>query len=378
MNGLKAHALWRGKLRIAIVPEVNTMNDLALAYTPGVGEAAKAIAEDITQTNQLTWRGRLVGVISDGSAVLGLGAVGPEAALPVMEGKCLLFKRFADLDALPLVLNTATKEAFVDTVMALAPSFGAINLEDIKAPECVWIERKLKEALDIPVFHDDQHGTAIVVLAGLLNALTVVEKALHQVRVVISGLGAAGSAVIRLLHQAGCRHISGYDVAGQLLPNRVKTPLEEELIHYLKTQPMGTLQDALKHADVFIGVSAGGLLTSEDIQTMAPKAIVFALANPMPEISYDDAQRGGAYVVATGRSDAPNQINNVLAFPGLIDAALKLGLTRFDEHHYVATAKAIASCVEHPQALRIVPTVFEASLNQAIYDALKNTQTQHA
>ncbi len=375
MNGLKAHALWRGKLRIALVPEVTTMNDLALAYTPGVGEAAKAIAEDSSQTNQLTWRGRLVGVISDGSAVLGLGAVGPEAALPVMEGKCLLFKRFADLDAIPLVLNTPTKEAFVDTVKALAPSFGAINLEDIKAPECVWIEQTLKDALDIPVFHDDQHGTAIVVLAGLLNALSVAKKRLDEVRVVISGLGAAGSAVVRLLHRAGCRHISGYDVAGQLLPNRVNTSLEEELIPYLDARPMGTLQEALKDADVFIGVSAGALLTSQDILTMAPKAIVFALANPMPEISYDEAQRGGAYVVATGRSDAPNQINNVLAFPGLLDAALKLGITRFDTRHYLAAAKAIASCVEEPHALRIVPTVFEASLNEAIFKALKNTQT---
>ncbi len=375
MNGLKAHALWRGKLRIALVPDVNTMNDLALAYTPGVGEAAKAIAEDSSQTNQLTWRGRLVGVISDGSAVLGLGAVGPEAALPVMEGKCLLFKRFADLDAIPLVLNTSSKEAFVDTVKALAPSFGAINLEDIKVPECVWIEQVLKDALDMPVFHDDQHGTAIVVLAGLLNALTVAKKRLDQVRVVISGLGAAGSAVVRLLHRAGCRHIHGYDMLGQLLPGRVNTPLEEELLQYLDLRPMGTLQEALKDADVFIGVSAGALLTSQDILTMASKAIVFALANPVPEISYNDAQQGGAYIVATGRSDAPNQINNVLAFPGLLDAALKLGITRFDERHYLAAAKAIASCVETPHPLRIVPTVFEASLNEAIFKALKNTQT---
>lgn len=374
MKGLKAHEAWRGKLRIASVPTIESMADLTLAYTPGVAEASLAIVNDPSRTNALTWRGRLVGVISDGSAVLGLGNIGPDAALPVMEGKCVLFKRFADLDAIPLVLDTQDPEAFIRTVVHLAPSLGAINLEDIKAPECVHIERTLKKLLSIPVFHDDQHGTAIVVLAGLINALTVVQKAREDVKVVLSGLGAAGSAITKLLAASGFKHLVGFDVLGKLHPNRVTNALEEELVSYLeRSNPTQSLQEALIDADVFIGVSAGNILNAKDIQAMNEGAIVFALANPTPEISYQEAHEAGAAVVATGRSDAPNQINNVLAFPGLIRAALMLELSQFDEQHYLKAAHAIAALVDRPTPTHIVPTVFDERLTQALYEALKNT-----
>lgn len=374
MKGLKAHEQWRGKLRIAMVPEINTLEDLTLAYTPGVAEASLAIAQNPARTNDLTWRGNLVGVITDGSAVLGLGNIGPEAALPVMEGKCLLFKRFAGLDAIPLVLNTQNPEEFIKTVQILAPSLGAINLEDIKAPECVEIERRLKKTLSIPVFHDDQHGTAIVVLAGLLNALKVVRKAPSDVKVVLSGLGAAGSAIAGLLACSGFKSIVGFDVLGKLHEQRVTHELEAELMHYLDgSNPSQTLQEALQGADVFIGVSAGNIIHPKDIEAMASDAVVFALANPIPEISYADAHQAKAAVVATGRSDAPNQINNVLAFPGLLKAALSLNIKQFEQEHYVKTAHAIAALIDHPTPTNIIPTVFDERLTTAIQEALKNT-----
>ncbi len=299
--------------------KVNTRDDLSLAYSPGVAEPCRAIAKDKSLANTLTLKGRTVAVISDGSAVLGLGNIGPEAGLPVMEGKCVLFKEFAGIDAFPLVLATQDTEEIIAVIKAVAPTFGGINLEDISAPRCFEIEERLKAELDIPVMHDDQHGTAIVALAGLYNALKVTGKSLESVKIVVNGPGAAGNATIRLFHLAGVRHIIACDSKGILSKNRTDLdPSKAKLLEITNQENMdGGLKDALKGADMFIGLSQPNLLNRDDIRTMAKDAIVFAMANPTPEIMPDEAKAGGARIVATGRSDFPNQINNVLVFPGL-------------------------------------------------------------
>ena len=346
-KALNAHAAWRGKLRTQVVSPVSTKAELSLAYTPGVAAPCVAIAKDPQAVFTYTGKGHTVAVITDGSAVLGLGNIGPLASLPVMEGKCALFKAFGDMDAVPIALDTQDPQTLITTIKALAPAFGGINLEDISAPRCVEIERALVEALDIPVFHDDQHGTAIVVSAALRNALKLVHKDLSQVRLVISGAGAAGSAIVKMLHGLGARHLTVFDKAGQLHADRESLDfLQKELLTLIPSTPrFGSLADALKGSDVFIGVSAPNLVSEAMVGSMVQDPIVCALANPTPEISYDEAIRGGAAIAATGRSDRPNQVNNVLAFPGLFKGALSVQAKRITPAMMQAAVDALANLV---------------------------------
>lgn len=346
-QALIAHAAWRGKLRTQVISPVSTRAELSLAYTPGVAAPCVAITNDPQAVYTYTGKGHTVAVVTDGSAVLGLGNIGPLASLPVMEGKCALFKAFGDVDAVPIALDTQDPQALITTIKALAPAFGGINLEDISAPRCVEIERALVEALDIPVFHDDQHGTAIVVSAALRNALKLVHKDLCQVRIVMSGAGAAGSAIVRMLHGLGARKLTVFDKEGQLHTHRKSLDfLQKELVTLIPSTPrFDSLADALKGADVFIGVSAPNLVSEAMVGSMAMDPIVFALANPNPEISYDDALRGGAAIAATGRSDRPNQVNNVLAFPGLFKGALSVQAKRITPAMMHAAVDALANLV---------------------------------
>ena len=365
-----------GKIEVRSKVPLRTRDDLSMAYTPGVARVCLAIAAHPEDVRRLTVKRNSVAVVTDGSAVLGLGNLGPAAALPVMEGKAALFKRFADIDAWPICLDTQDVDEIVRTVQLIAPVFGGINLEDIAAPRCFEVERRLRELLDIPVFHDDQHGTAIVVLAALTNALRVVDKGLPDVRIVLSGAGAAGSAIARLLLTAGARDLVITDIGGvvhtgrpDLDPNRV------ELASL--TNPAGrtgTLREALVGADVFIGVSAPGILDGDDVATMAPGAIVFALANPDPEVDPAQARRTAA-VVATGRSDEPNQINNVLVFPGVFRGLLDAGARHVDLQMEVAAAQALADVVRPDQlnAAFIVPSVFDPAVTQAVAEAVRTS-----
>jgi malate dehydrogenase (oxaloacetate-decarboxylating) len=366
-----------GKLTIESKLPIRNRDDLSLIYTPGVARICEAIAKDPSDARRLTIKRNTIAVVTDGSAVLGLGNIGPLAALPVMEGKAALFKRFANIDAFPICLDTQDTDEIVRTVKAIAPVFAGINLEDISAPRCFEIEARLRAELDIPVFHDDQHGTAIVCLAALRNALKVVGKKIEDVQLVMSGAGAAGTAVLKLLFAAGLRHATVADKTGiihvgrdDIDPTSSLGWVAEATNHEGKT---GTLKDAIVGADVFIGVSAGNLLVAEDIAKMAPKAIVFALANPNPEI--DPAQAAiHAAVVATGRSDFANQINNVLAFPGFFRGLLDAGATLITEEMLLAAAKALADCVEPSQlnASYIVPSVFHADVSQRVAEAVRN------
>jgi malate dehydrogenase (oxaloacetate-decarboxylating) len=360
------HLKGPGKISTSLKVPVETMEDLSLAYTPGVGHISKLISKDKGLVRKYTNIANTVAIVTDGTAVLGLGDIGPEAAMPVMEGKALLFKRFANIDAVPLCLNTKDPKEIIAIVKAIAPSFAGINLEDIKAPECFEIERVLQEELLIPIFHDDQHGTAVVVLAGLINALKVRNLARDSVRIMINGAGAAGIAVFDLLWNAGFTHITVCDSKGTLSPGR--TDLNEEKKRVAeKTNPPGkTLFDALTGAHVFIGVSTGGVLNADHISMMEHDPIIFAMANPVPEIYPDEALRAGASIVATGRSDYPNQINNALAFPGLFRGALDKGVSRITEEHMVRAAEAIASLVEHPTPTEIIPNLFDERLVPAI------------
>ena len=336
---------------------------LSAYYTPGVAAVSKAITEDERLLPTYTWTNNLVAVISDGSAVLGLGNIGPKGSMPVMEGKALLFKHFADIDAVPIILDVHTPDEIVATVKAIAPSFGAINLEDIAAPQCFEVEERLKAELDIPVFHDDQHGTAVVTLAGLINALKVTGKSLNGCNVVIIGAGAAGTAITKLLWTAGVGKIVGVDSRGVINSNR--TDLNDEkkaLFQYLDDYQGETLDDAIKDADVFIGVSKPGLLTPEMVQSMARDPIIFALANPTPEIMPDIARAAGAAVIATGRSDYPNQVNNAIAFPGIFRGALDNGVKKITDEHKIAAAEVIASLVDNPSPDEIIPSVFDERL----------------
>jgi len=365
---LDLHKHYKGKITTRLRDDSTLDKEkLSAYYTPGVAEVCRVIASDPTQLPVYTWTNNLVAVISDGSAVLGLGDIGPKASMPVMEGKALLFKHFAGIDSIPIILDVHTPDEIVAAVKAIAPSFGAINLEDIAAPKCFEVEERLKAELDIPVFHDDQHGTAIVVLAGLINAMKVVEKDLKDCKVVTVGSGAAGTAIMKLLHKYGVGSILAVDSKGIVSASR--SDLNDEkmsLLPYLDTSVSGTLEDALHGADIFIGVSKPGLLSAKMVQTMADKPVVFALANPTPEIMPDEAKVAGVAVIATGRSDFPNQVNNAIAFPGIFRGALDNGVTKITDDHKIAAAKVIASLVEQPSAEHIIPTVFDERLVPAI------------
>ena len=365
---LQLHKQYRGKIttRLRDTDEL-TREKLSAYYTPGVAAVSKAIADDPSLLSTYTWTNNLVAVISDGSAVLGLGDIGPKGSMPVMEGKALLFKHFADIDSIPIILDVHTPDDIVSVVKAIAPSFGAINLEDIAAPQCFEIEERLKAELDIPVFHDDQHGTAVVTLAGIINAMKVTGKTLANCKVVTIGAGAAGTAIIKILHLYGVGSIVAVDSRGIIGSSREDLNEEKRaLLPYLDTSLSGTLDDAITGTDIFIGVSKPGLLTPEMVGKMADNPIIFALSNPTPEIMPDVARDAGAAVVATGRSDFPNQVNNAIAFPGIFRGALDNGVTKITDQHKIAAAEAIASLVDNPSADEIIPSVFDERLVPAI------------
>lgn len=365
-EALKLHKKLAGKIEMNVKKEVLSKEDLSLVYTPGVSAPCLEIADDKEKVYDYTWKGNSVAVITDGTAVLGMGNIGPEASLPVMEGKAALFKSFANIDAVPIALDTQDTEEIIRTVKLLAPSFGGINLEDISAPRCVEIERRLDEELDIPVFHDDQHGTAIVVLAALINALKLAGKDKESIKVVISGTGAAGSAIIKILSAYGISDIVAFDQHGMV--NKESKNLDElqvELLNHLNDDVVyKNLSEAMVGSDVFIGVSVANLLSIEMVESMAPNAIVFAMANPNPEISYDDAKKAGALIVGTGRSDRPNQINNVLVFPGLFKGLLMSRSKRVPVELRVASAEIIASLTkeEDISSEHIITDVFDPNL----------------
>jgi malate dehydrogenase (oxaloacetate-decarboxylating) len=368
------HSKLRGKIAVVVKQDIQTKADLALVYTPGVGVVSADIGVDAEKVWEYTGRGNMVAVVSDGSAVLGLGDLGPEAALPVMEGKCALFKRFANINAVPLVIEAHEVDDIVRIVKALAPSFGAINLEDISAPRCFEIEERLKAELSIPVMHDDQHGTAIIVLAGLINAAHVVGKELSTLRVVVNGVGAAGVATMRLLSHTGVKSLIAVDSTGIVSGKRTDLTAEKKKLvddHIVLADLSGTLDDALAGADVFIGVSKGNILTASHIQKMNSGAIIFGLANPVPEIMPDVALEAGAAVVATGRSDFPNQINNVLTYPGVFRGALDGRLPRITDAMKIAAARALASLVEKPTAEHIIPDVFDERVVPTVAAAVR-------
>lgn len=347
-KSLALHQEKRGKISVESKVAINSREDLALAYTPGVAEPCRKIAENKEEVYKYTAKGNLVAVITDGTAVLGLGDIGPEAAMPVMEGKAILFKEFAGVDAFPICLNTKDTEEIIQTIVNIAPTFGGINLEDISSPRCFEIERKLDELLPIPVFHDDQHGTAIVVSAGILNSLRLIGKRINEIKVVLNGPGAAGTAIVYMLLELGVKQVLVCDEHGILNPDREMGLIDHKKLLASKTNlthETGDLSDALKGADVFIGVSVGGIVTEEMIRSMNRDAVIFAMANPVPEILYDAAKKAGAKVVGTGRSDFPNQINNVLAFPGIFKGSLAVRATTINAEMKFAAAKAIADMV---------------------------------
>ncbi|NLW56712.1 MAG: NADP-dependent malic enzyme [Firmicutes bacterium] len=363
MAALNLHKSKRGKIEMRSKVKIEERYDLSLAYSPGVAEPCREISRDPSLAYEYTNKGNTVAVITDGTAVLGLGNIGPEAALPVMEGKALLFKEFADIDAFPLCLNTQKEEEIVETIARLAPSFAGINLEDISAPRCFSIEEKLDARLKIPVFHDDQHGTAVIVLAGLLNALRVVGKKIEEVKIVVNGAGAAGQAITRLLYKAGARRLRICDLPGILYPNLEGIdPHQRRLAELTNAEgEQGDLSFALQGADVLIGVSTGHIVTGEMVKAMAPRAIIFAMANPDPEIDPAEAKLNGAAIVGTGRSDQPNQINNLLGFPGIFRGALDVRAKKISEGMMMAAARAIAGLIK-PEELSVdyvVPSPFD-------------------
>ena len=374
-ESLKLHEQWKGKIEIITKVPVETKDDLSLAYTPGVAQPCLEIQKDINKSYDLTLRHNLCAVITDGSAVLGLGDIGPEAGMPVMEGKCVLFKAFGGVDAIPLCVKTKDVDEFVNTVYLLSGSFGGINLEDIAAPRCFEIEEKLKAKCDIPIFHDDQHGTAVITLAGLSNALKVVGKKLEDVKIVTSGAGAAAIAIVKLLITAGAKNVIMCDRTGAIYKGREKgmNPIKAQMAE--KTNPelcKGTLADAIVGADVFIGVSAPGTLTKDMVRTMNKDAIIFACANPTPEIFPDEAKEAGARVISTGRSDYPNQINNVLAFPGIFRGAFDVRASEINEAMKLAASKALADLVS-PEELSedyIIPAAFDKRVGPAVAKAV--------
>ena len=373
-ESLRLHGQWKGKIEVVAKVPVTTKEELSLAYTPGVAQPCLEIQKDVNKSYDLTRRHNLCAVITDGTAVLGLGDIGPEAGMPVMEGKCALFKAFGDVDAFPLCIKSKDVDEFVNAVYLISGSFGGVNLEDISAPRCFEIERKLKEKCDIPIFHDDQHGTAVITLAGLQNALKVVDKRKEDVKVVTSGAGAAAIAIVKLLLSAGFRNIVMTDRKGAIYAGREGLNwIKEEMAQVTNlAHEQGSLSDVIKGADVFIGVSAPGTLTKEMVQTMAKDAIVFACANPTPEIFPDEAKAGGARVVSTGRSDFPNQINNVLAFPGIFRGAFDVRASDINEEMKMAAAKALADLISDEELCEdyIIPAAFDPRVGPAVAKAV--------
>ena len=373
-ESLRLHGEWKGKIEINPRVPVSTKDDLSLAYTPGVAQPCLEIQKDISRSYDLTLRHNLCAVITDGSAVLGLGDIGPEAGMPVMEGKCVLFKAFGGVDAFPICLKTKDVDEFVNAVYLMSGSFGGVNLEDISAPRCFEIERKLKEKCDIPIFHDDQHGTAVITLAGLTNALKVVGKKREDVRIVTSGAGAAAIAIVKLLLSAGFKNITMCDRTGAIYAGREKLNwIKEEMAQDTNPDHLkGSLADVIRGADVFIGVSAPGLLTKEMVSTMNKDAIIFACANPTPEIFPDEAKAGGARVISTGRSDYPNQINNVLAFPGIFRGAFDVRASDINEEMKMAAAKALADLISDDELNEeyIIPAAFDPRVGPAVAKAV--------
>ncbi len=373
-ESLRLHEQWKGKIEVVTTVPVSTKDDLSLAYTPGVAQPCLEIQKDVNKSYDLTRRHNLCAVITDGTAVLGLGDIGPEAGMPVMEGKCALFKAFGDVDAFPLCIKSKDVDEFVNAVYLISGSFGGVNLEDISAPRCFEIERKLKEKCDIPIFHDDQHGTAVITLAGLTNALKVVGKKKEDVKIVTSGAGAAAIAIVKLLLSAGFQNITMCDRKGAIYAGRDGLNwIKEEMAQVTNLdKKAGSLADMLVGADVFIGVSAPGMVTKEMVQTMNKDAIIFACANPTPEIFPDEAKAGGAKVVSTGRSDYPNQINNVLAFPGIFRGAFDVRASDINEEMKVAAANALAGLITDEELNEdyIIPAAFDPRVGPAVAKAV--------
>lgn len=373
-ESLRLHEEWKGKIEIHLRAPVDSAEALSLAYTPGVAAPCLEIQKDIRKSYELTRRWNTVAVVTDGTAVLGLGDIGPEAGMPVMEGKCALFKAFGDVDAIPLCVRSKEVSDIVNTVALLAGSFGGVNLEDISAPRCFEIEKELKARCDIPIFHDDQHGTAVITLAGLMNALKVVGKKLEDVKIVTSGAGAAGIAIIRLLMEMGLKNVIMTDRRGAIYEGREGlNPIKEEMAKITNYEhKAGTLAEVIQGADVFIGVSAPGVLTQDMVRTMAKDPIIFACANPTPEIFPDEAKAAGAAVVSTGRSDFPNQVNNVLCFPGIFRGALDVRASDINAEMKIAAAKAIASLVsdEELSSEYILPHAFDPRVKDAVASAV--------
>lgn len=375
-KALLCHKEWNGKLETVAKSKVKTREDLAIAYTPGVAEPCKVIAEDKTAAYTYTWKANTVAVVSDGSAVLGLGNIGPYAAMPVMEGKCVLFKEFGNVNAVPICLDTQDTEEIIQAVKNIAPGFGGINLEDISAPRCFEIEERLKEMLDIPVFHDDQHGTAIVVLAGIINGLRVTGKKKEDCRVVVNGAGSAGVAITKLLLTYDFKHVTMCDregIIGKDYPNLNWMQKKMTEVTNLENAS-GTLADALRGADIFVGVSAPNIVTPEMVSSMNKDAILFAMANPVPEIMPDVAKAAGAKVVGTGRSDFPNQVNNVIAFPGIFRGALEAHATQITEEMKLAAAEALAALVSDEELNEdfIMPEAFDPRVAEVVSEAVKS------
>ena len=374
-EALELHQKYKGKIEVISKTEIKDMHDLAVVYTPGVAEPCRKIHQDISQVYKYTTKGNMVAVVTDGTAVLGLGDIGPEAAIPVMEGKAVLFKYFADVDAFPICLATKDPDKIIEAVTLIAPGFGGINLEDISAPRCFEIEAKLKKMLDIPVFHDDQHGTAVVVLSGLINALKVVGKKIDQIKLVVNGAGASAIAVTKFLLSAGVKNAILCDSKGVIYEGRKENmnPAKEEMAKVTNREMIkGTLADAIVGADVFIGLSVAGALKSEMVKSMNSDAIVFAMANPTPEIMPDEAKAAGARIVATGRSDFPNQVNNCLGFPAIFKGALKVRASDINEEMKLAAAYAIASIVPEDELSEdnIIPNVFNPKVVEAESEAV--------
>lgn len=375
-KSVELHKKYKGKLEVKPVVQVETKDDLSIVYTPGVAKPCLEIAENPALAYELTIKGRTIAVVTDGSAVLGLGNIGPLASIPVMEGKCLLFKEFGGLDAFPIALDTQNVDEIVETVKRIAPVFGGINLEDISAPRCFEVEERLIKELDIPVFHDDQHGTAIVILAGLINACALTGRDLKTARIVLSGSGAAGTASAKLLHSYGATDITLCDSQGIISSARqdLNAVKKAFLTWTNKHDLAGQFADAIKGADIFIGVSKAGLVTAEHVQSMAKNPIVFAMANPVPEIMPDLAKAAGAAVVATGRSDFANQVNNLLVFPGLFRGVIDAGIKKITVEMKLAAAKALAAYVVNPDVDHIVPDPLDKKVAKAVAEAVKSVK----